>query len=613
MAFGGVPARMNSSATVLPEKATHQQTRTFNQQLVLRALHDHSPLSRADLARLTGLTRTSVGDLVGTLIEDGLIEEVGRGRSSGGKSPILLRVAPDGRHLIGLDLGEAQFSGAVVNLRGEILRSIHLPLEGRDGDAAVELVFRLVDALRADDRSPLLGIGVGAPGIIDTSTGTVLWSVLNWAELRLGPLLEDRYGVPIVVANDSHAAALAELTFFRRPRPNNLVVIRVGRGVGAGIILNGQLFQGDGYGAGEFGHVSMGSGDASCRCGRVGCLETIASMRALVGAAGAVEPSITDESGLVAAFLAGVARIRQIVFDAARELGVAVGWLIGVLNVHTSCWSGRSRRSAKSGWPRSSARRARASWHCLHATRGSSSATSTTTSSCWVPRPCSWSSSWAWDWCDDRDLRARARSGGWSPASTSAAPRRRSSSPTIGTGSSTSTSSRRTGRRSSARSPVSSTAPGASCGRTSPRSASPSPATSIRRTARSAWPSTWASRTWRWDRCCRRVLGLPTFVEHDARAAARLAERAGGRRVGAGAGEPRLPGDRDRHLGRYRSRRGAAPRRQQRCRRGGPRRRRPRMEPPARAVCAAASRRSPPVRPSVARPTRRSLPVAARS
>jgi len=301
---------MSASATVLPKKATHQQTRTFNQQLVLRALHDQSPLSRADLARLTGLTRTSVGDLVGTLIDDGLIEEVGRGQSSGGKSPILLRVAPDGRHLIGLDLGEAQFSGAVVNLRGEILRSIHLPLEGRNGDAAVELVFQLVDALRADDRSPLLGIGIGAPGIIDTSTGTVRWSVnLNWAELRLGPLLEQRFGVPVVVANDCHAAALAELTFFRRPRPNNLIVIKVGRGVGAGIILNGQLFQGDGYGAGEFGHVSMGSADAPCRCGREGCLETMTSMRALVDAARAVEPSITDESDLVAAFLAGVTGI----------------------------------------------------------------------------------------------------------------------------------------------------------------------------------------------------------------------------------------------------------------------------------------------------------------
>ena len=325
---------MIASATVLPEKATHQQTRTFNQQLVLRALHDASPLSRADLARLTGLTRTSVGDLVGTLISDGLIEEVGLGQSSGGKSPILLRVAPDGRHLIGLDLAEAQFSGAVVNLRGDILRSIHLALEGRKGDDTVELVFQLVDALRADDQSPLLGIGVGAPGVIDTGTGTVRWSVhLGWAELRLGPLLEQRYGVPIVVANDSHAAALAELTFFRRPRPNNLIVIKVGRGVGAGIILNGQLFQGDGYGAGEFGHVSMGGADAPCPCGRVGCLETMTSMSALVDAAAAVESSITDEIDLVAAFLADVTGIRQIVLDAARALGLAVGWLIGVLNV----------------------------------------------------------------------------------------------------------------------------------------------------------------------------------------------------------------------------------------------------------------------------------------
>jgi N-acetylglucosamine repressor len=345
---------------VLPEKATHRQTRTFNQQLVLRALYDQSPLSRADLARLTGLTRTSVGDLVGTLIDEGLIEEVGRGRSSGGKSPILLRVAPDGRHLIGLDLGAEQFSGAVVNLRGEILRSIQLPPDRRNGDATVELVYRLIDALGTDDRSPILGIGVGAPGVIDTSTGTVRWSVnLDWTELRLGPLLEKRYGLPVAVANDSHAAALAELTFFRRPRPNNLIVIKVGRGVGAGIILNGQLFQGDGHGAGEIGHVSMCSAGAPCGCGREGCLETMTSMRGLVDAAGAVEPSITDERGLVAAFVAGVAGIRRIVLDAARELGVAVGWLIGVLNVRHVLlvgpvvgfgddWLGEVRRQARS-------------------------------------------------------------------------------------------------------------------------------------------------------------------------------------------------------------------------------------------------------------------------
>jgi len=351
---------VSASQTLLPEKATHQQTRTFNQQLVLRALHDDSPLSRADLSRRTGLTRTSVSGLVGSLIDDGLIEEVGRGRSSGGKSPILLRVAPDGRHLIGLDLGEAQFSGAVVNLSGDILRSLHLPLEGRDGEAAVDLVFHLVDALRADDRAPLLGIGIGAPGVIDTRSGIVRWSVnLDWADIRLGPLVESRYGVPVVVANDSHAAALAELTFHRRPRPNNLIVVKVGRGIGAGIIVNGQLFQGDGYGAGEFGHVSLGHDGAPCRCGREGCLETRTSMRALVEAAQALEPTIIDETGLVAAFKAGVAGVRRIVLAAARELGVAIGWLIGVLDVRQVLlvgpvaalgeeWLAEVRRSARS-------------------------------------------------------------------------------------------------------------------------------------------------------------------------------------------------------------------------------------------------------------------------
>jgi N-acetylglucosamine repressor len=351
---------MSPSSTVLPEKATHQQTRTFNQQLVLRALYDDSPLSRADLARLTGLTRTSVSDLIGGLIDDGLIEEIGRGKSSGGKVPILLRVAPEGRLLIGLDLGEAQFSGAVVNLRGEILRSIQLPIEGHDGEAAVELVFRLLDALRADDRSPLLGIGIGAPGVVDTRSGYVRWSVnLDWADLRLGPLVESRYGVPVVVANDSHAAALAELTFYRRPRPNNLIVIKVGRGIGAGIIVNGQLFQGDGYGAGEFGHVSPGHDGARCRCGRKGCLETRTSMPALVDAARALEPTITDETGLIAAFKAGVAGVRRVVLDAACELGLAIGWLIGVLNVRHVLlvgpvaafgddWLGEVRRSAQS-------------------------------------------------------------------------------------------------------------------------------------------------------------------------------------------------------------------------------------------------------------------------
>lgn len=319
--------------SALPEKATHQQTRAFNQNLVLRTIYDRSTVSRAEIARLTGLTRTSVSDLVGELLRSGLVTEMGPGQSSGGKAPMMLEVAAEGRHIIGLDLGESEFTGAVVDLRGRILRTVRLPLEGRNNASAVERVIELVEALRADSRHLLLGVGVGAPGLIDSGTGTVRWAVnLDWADLPLGAILEERFGVPAVVANDSQAAALAELTFFRRPRPQNLVVVKIGRGIGAGVILGGQLYQGDGYGAGEIGHVAARRGGAACRCGSHGCLETVASMRAMTERAAEGEPGM-DEASFVAAYRAGNARVREIAADGAWVVGHTLAGLVGVLNV----------------------------------------------------------------------------------------------------------------------------------------------------------------------------------------------------------------------------------------------------------------------------------------
>ena len=223
----------------LAEKATHQQTRAHNQQLVLRTIYEGGSPSRADVARLTGLTRTSVSDLVSDLLMTGLVAEAGRGPSSGGKAPILLRVVPDARLLIGLDLAEAAFSGAVVNLRGGIVRAVSLPLEGRDGQAAVDLVFQLIDELASGVTQPLLGIGIGAPGVVDSERGVVRWAVnLGWADVELGRLVRERYRLPVAIANDFQAAALAEHTLGSGEIFEDLVVIRVGRGIGAGVILS---------------------------------------------------------------------------------------------------------------------------------------------------------------------------------------------------------------------------------------------------------------------------------------------------------------------------------------------------------------------------------------
>jgi len=329
----------------LPEKATHQQTRAFNAQLVLRTIYDRPAISRADVARLTGLTRTSVSALVAELLDSGLVQEVGRGQSTGGKAPILLRVVPDARHVVGLDLGGGSFTGAIVDLRGRIVRSAERPLRADDGRQPLELVFSLVDELVGAAQRPVLGIGIGTPGLIDSETGTVRWAVnLDWSELPLGDLIAERTGLPVHVANDSHAAALAEYTFGSEPSPDNLVVVMIGRGIGAGIVLNGQLFSGDAFGAGEIGHTTVVEAGEPCRCGSVGCLETVASVRAIVdrlrhlaprhpGSILARDPDGIDETRAVQAFLAGDPLADDVVLEAARQVGRALAALVGALNV----------------------------------------------------------------------------------------------------------------------------------------------------------------------------------------------------------------------------------------------------------------------------------------
>ncbi len=318
----------------LPTKATHQQTRVHNERLVVRTLYDLGPISRAEVARLTGLTRTTVSDVVSTLLDDGVVREIGRGPSSGGKAPILLQVDDDARLVVGLDLGEEHFAGSLVNLRGEIRRTVELAVDGRDGDAALALVFDLLDQLLDGSAAPLLGIGIGTPGLVDSRTGTIRRAVnLDWRDLPLGEIVGERYDVPVNVANDSQAAALAEYTYAGGDRVPNLIAIRVGRGVGAGLILRGALFQGDGSGAGEIGHVVVEPDGDLCRCGRTGCLETVAGMRAIEARATAATGRPTDLAAVKAAVEAGEAWARAIADDAGAVLGRAIAGLIGALDV----------------------------------------------------------------------------------------------------------------------------------------------------------------------------------------------------------------------------------------------------------------------------------------
>lgn len=329
---------------VILRKATNQRTRRINEQLVLRTIYDRSPISRAEVARVTGLTRTTVSDVVDGLLGRGLAEEAGIGPSTGGKAPILLRVPADARHLVGVDVDDDQLSGAIVNLQGEVRHRERVPLTSRDGDQAVVELEALVDRLVATAQSPLLGVGVGTPGLVDTTSGVVRWAVsLDWRDLPLGARLRERTGLPIYVVNDSQAAAMAEWAFGRHERAVGMVVVKVGNGIGAGIIIDGQLYQGDTSGAGEVGHMAVVPDGPACHCGSRGCLEMVAGVRAAVASAteqAATRPGsmlhgreVTFDS-LVEACAAGDDLALDVARQVARPLGWALGAMTGILDIH---------------------------------------------------------------------------------------------------------------------------------------------------------------------------------------------------------------------------------------------------------------------------------------
>jgi predicted NBD/HSP70 family sugar kinase len=329
------------------EKPTPRRARVRNTQLILKTIYGNGPISRAEVARVTNLTPPTVSDVVASLIESGLVEEVGLAPPSSGRRAILLKVADDSRQLVGVDLSREDFRGALANLRGQITHRRDLPLQGRDGDAALELVYDLVDALVEAASSPLLGIGIGAPGLVDATNGVLQQSVnLNWRYIPFRNLLEKRYNLPVYMANDSQVGALAMYTFGKRYEDDlPLVVINLGWGVGAGIIIDGQLLHGSPVGAGEIGHITVVANGELCACGNYGCLETIASSRSIIRKVKKLaennpnsslnnlvaETNEIDMGTIITALETGNEDVRQVIIEAGEALGIAAANLVGVL------------------------------------------------------------------------------------------------------------------------------------------------------------------------------------------------------------------------------------------------------------------------------------------
>ncbi|WOF24008.1 ROK family transcriptional regulator [Microbacterium betulae] len=310
-ASSALSRRARTGTRQLPEHA-----RVHNRALVLTTLFHEGAMSRADLARETGLTRVTTSDLVAELVRDGLVLELGlRAPSGPGKPALLVDLDRTGLLVAGIDLsGADEYVGAVMDLTGAVRTRISSPrATGETSEEAQATVVSLARRLVEAPGGRLLGVGVASPGVV-SADGVVLEAPnIGWNGVPLRELLERELGVVVSVGNDANAAALAEYTL--GGGEPDLILVRIARGVGAGLLLRGELVAGRHEAAGEIGHVPVGSGGPECACGNRGCLEAwIAMPRLLEQLDGAPEPD-------------------AVLRDAGGRLGMALAPVVGALDV----------------------------------------------------------------------------------------------------------------------------------------------------------------------------------------------------------------------------------------------------------------------------------------
>jgi predicted NBD/HSP70 family sugar kinase len=312
---------LRPTTKVLPEHA-----RGHNRSLVLQMLYRVGGLSRADIARETGLTRVTVSDLVAELMGEDLVIELGqREDARPGKPATLLDLNRDAFTIVGIDLSEyATFRGALLNLDGIVIERVDLPLAGSTGDEAAAKVFAIAEALIAKATRPILGIGVGSPGVVDLGGVVLTAPNLGWEGRDLRGELAARFGLPVVVINDANAATLAEHSF--GGATSDMMLVKIGHGVGSGLLLGGTPLFGSRFAAGEIGHVVVGTdGGTLCVCGKTGCLETWLATPRLDAALAAATTS-EEKNRILAA--------------AGERLGIALAPVVGALDLSEIVLSG---------------------------------------------------------------------------------------------------------------------------------------------------------------------------------------------------------------------------------------------------------------------------------
>ena len=317
-----------------------ESLRSRNRLRVLETVQRRGAISRVDIARTTGLSRTTVSSLVTQLLSDGVLNELAdRPLSSGvGRPSTLLVLNPDDGGVLGVHLGHdsvrvvfANLSGGVLGERQRDIDVDHLPADSLAfvANAAVELV-----AATGRDFHRVIGMGVAVSAPVQLVSHALRTPSMlrEWTDVDVAAQLRERVGLAIHVGNDANLGAMAEWTFGVGRGADDLIYVMLSDGVGAGLILNGRPYQGAGGAAGELGHVAVVDGGFVCRCGNRGCLETVVGTHALVSAFAQSRGPGTTLADVVELAAAGDPGCHRVIVDAGRTVGQALSGICAVLD-----------------------------------------------------------------------------------------------------------------------------------------------------------------------------------------------------------------------------------------------------------------------------------------
>ena len=325
-------------------------TRDLNRVAILRLIGASGPVARTSIARRLGLSPATVTSITRELLERGIVREADHAPSNGGRPAVLLELVGNAATAFGVKVAPDHLVGVRVDLDAEVLERFEVEFDATADDS----VDRLGDALvgwigETAGQPPLLGIGLGLPGVVDARQGKVSAPMLGWHELELGRLLQERLGVPVFVDNDVNTLAVSERLYGRGREVEHFLTVTIGRGIGLGIVAGGDIYRGFRGGAGEFGHTTAADDGPQCSCGKRGCLEALVADPALVAHA--------RRSRILAAGQ-GIAQLREladrgnakataIFAQAGSTLGRAVGDLANVLSPELVLVSGEGTQA----WP----------------------------------------------------------------------------------------------------------------------------------------------------------------------------------------------------------------------------------------------------------------------